>query len=44
VGIDVHKVSYALAILDKEGQRLKVFTPVSGEKALGSTFFNNPLI
>ena len=34
VGVDVHKVSYAVAILDEEGQRLGFSTPAEPRKLL----------
>ena len=34
VGVDVHKVSYAVAILDEDGQRLEFSTPAEPKKLL----------
>jgi hypothetical protein len=34
IGVDVHKVSYAAAILDEDGQRLEFSTPASPKKRL----------
>ena len=34
VGVDVHKVNYAVAILDEEGQRLEFSTPADPKKLL----------
>lgn len=34
VGVDVHKVNYAVAILDEEGQRLEFATPAEPKKLL----------
>ena len=34
VGIDVHKISYAVAILDEDGQRLEFSTPAEPKKLL----------
>ena len=32
VGVDVHKVNYAVAILDEDGQRLEYSTPAEPKK------------
>jgi transposase len=34
IGVDVHKVSYAVAILDEDGQRLEFSTPAGPKKLL----------
>jgi transposase len=34
IGVDVHKVSYAVAILDEDGQRLEFSTPAEPKKLL----------
>jgi transposase len=34
IGVDVHKVNYAVAILDEEGQRLEFSTPAAPKKFL----------
>jgi transposase len=34
IGVDVHKVNYAVAILDEEGQRLEFSTPAEPKKLL----------
>jgi hypothetical protein len=34
VGVDVHKVNYAVAVLDEDGQRLEFSTPAQPKKLL----------
>ncbi|MDR1657815.1 MAG: hypothetical protein LBT47_09730 [Deltaproteobacteria bacterium] len=34
IGVDVHKVNYAVAILDEDGQRLEFSTPAGPQKLL----------